>query len=125
MARRPNHTREHLLCVVGGIDAQEGTEILHSPEQRSARTGAAPSARADPRRPASPLIRASKKEQPCDLADAGGRRQDRLTASPVPSEQIETFFETYDRLTGKSFRPIGRRGERVARRLLEEARTRS
>jgi len=38
--------------------------------------------------------------------------------------QIETFFETYDRLTGKSFRPIGRRGERVARRLLEEARKR-
>jgi inorganic pyrophosphatase len=37
--------------------------------------------------------------------------------------QIETFFETYDRLTGKAFRPIGRRGERVARRLLEAART--
>jgi inorganic pyrophosphatase len=37
--------------------------------------------------------------------------------------QIEAFFETYDRLTGKSFRPIGRRGARVARRLLDEART--
>jgi inorganic pyrophosphatase len=37
--------------------------------------------------------------------------------------QIEAFFETYDRLTGKSFRPIGRRGARVARRLLDEAST--
>jgi inorganic pyrophosphatase len=37
--------------------------------------------------------------------------------------QIEAFFETYDRLRGKSFRPIGRRGARVARRLLDEART--
>jgi inorganic pyrophosphatase len=35
--------------------------------------------------------------------------------------QIETFFETYARLSGKEFRPIGRRGERVARRLLDEA----
>lgn len=35
--------------------------------------------------------------------------------------QIETFFETYDRLTGKSFRVIGRRGARVARRLLDGA----
>jgi inorganic pyrophosphatase len=35
--------------------------------------------------------------------------------------QIETFFETYDRLTGKSFRRIARRGARVARRLLDEA----
>ena len=39
--------------------------------------------------------------------------------------QIETFFETYDRLTGKSFRPLGRRGERVARRILDAARIRS
>jgi inorganic pyrophosphatase len=35
--------------------------------------------------------------------------------------QIETFFATYAKLTGKTFRPIGRRGERVARRLLDEA----
>ena len=35
--------------------------------------------------------------------------------------QIEAFFETYDRLTGKVFKPIGRRGERVARRLLDQA----
>jgi inorganic pyrophosphatase len=35
--------------------------------------------------------------------------------------QIEAFFETYEKLTGKSFRPLGRRGERVARRLLDEA----
>jgi inorganic pyrophosphatase len=35
--------------------------------------------------------------------------------------QIETFFETYERLTGKSLRVIARRGERVARRLLDEA----
>jgi inorganic pyrophosphatase len=39
--------------------------------------------------------------------------------------QIEAFFETYGRLAGKSFRPLGRRGERVARRLLDEARTTS
>ena len=37
--------------------------------------------------------------------------------------QIESFFETYGRLTGKSFRPIGRRGERIARRLLDDATT--
>jgi inorganic pyrophosphatase len=37
--------------------------------------------------------------------------------------QIETFFETYDKLTGKAFRPIGRRGPRVAKRLLDQART--
>jgi inorganic pyrophosphatase len=37
--------------------------------------------------------------------------------------QIETFFETYAKLTGKSFRAIGRRGDRVARRLLDEATT--
>jgi inorganic pyrophosphatase len=36
--------------------------------------------------------------------------------------QIEAFFETYDRLTGKTFKPLGRRGERVAARRLEEAR---
>ncbi|MFL5778887.1 MAG: inorganic diphosphatase [Chloroflexota bacterium] len=36
--------------------------------------------------------------------------------------QIETFFETYDRLTGKTFRSLARRGPRVARRLLDEAR---
>lgn len=36
--------------------------------------------------------------------------------------QIETFFEAYDRLAGKTFRPIGRRGERVAARLLQESR---
>jgi inorganic pyrophosphatase len=35
--------------------------------------------------------------------------------------QIETFFETYDRLTGKTFRPIARRGARIARRLLDQA----
>jgi inorganic pyrophosphatase len=39
--------------------------------------------------------------------------------------QIETFFETYDRLTGKSFRPIARRGPRIARRLVDEAATAS
>ena len=36
--------------------------------------------------------------------------------------QIETFFETYDRLTGKRFKPLARRGVRVARRLVDEAR---
>jgi inorganic pyrophosphatase len=36
--------------------------------------------------------------------------------------QIEAFFETFDRLRGKSFRAVGRRGARVARRLLDEAR---
>jgi inorganic pyrophosphatase len=36
--------------------------------------------------------------------------------------QIETFFETYDRLTGKHFKPLARRGVRVARRLVDEAR---
>jgi inorganic pyrophosphatase len=50
----------------------------------------------------------------------GLRRLSDLDGSLVM--QIETFFETYDRLLGKSFRPIGRRGERVARRLLDEAR---
>jgi inorganic pyrophosphatase len=35
--------------------------------------------------------------------------------------QIEAFFETYDRLTGKSFRPIARRGERIAKGLLDQA----
>jgi inorganic pyrophosphatase len=37
--------------------------------------------------------------------------------------QIESFFETYDRLKGKTFRPIARRGSRVAQRLLEAAST--
>jgi inorganic pyrophosphatase len=36
--------------------------------------------------------------------------------------QIETFFETYGRLTGKHFKPLARRGVRVARRLVDEAR---
>jgi inorganic pyrophosphatase len=36
--------------------------------------------------------------------------------------QIESFFETYDRFTGKTFKALGRRGERVAARYLEEAR---
>lgn len=35
--------------------------------------------------------------------------------------QIEAFFENYDRLSGKSFRPVGRRGPRVARKLLTKA----
>ena len=35
--------------------------------------------------------------------------------------QIESFFATYDRLTGKVFTPIGRRGRRRARKLLDEA----
>jgi inorganic pyrophosphatase len=37
--------------------------------------------------------------------------------------QIETFFATYDKLTGKSFRPIARHGRRRARALLDAART--
>jgi inorganic pyrophosphatase len=35
--------------------------------------------------------------------------------------QIETFFATYDRLTGKSFRAIARHGRRRARTLLDQA----
>ena len=35
--------------------------------------------------------------------------------------QIESFFETYDRLTGKSFRVIARHGRRRARTLIDEA----
>jgi inorganic pyrophosphatase len=35
--------------------------------------------------------------------------------------QIESFFETYDRLTGKSFRPLRRRGRRAAETLLAQA----
>jgi inorganic pyrophosphatase len=35
--------------------------------------------------------------------------------------QIETFFATYDQLTGKAFKPIARRGPRRARTLLDEA----
>ena len=37
--------------------------------------------------------------------------------------QIESFFETYDRLAGKQFRPIARRGPRVAAKLLDRAST--
>jgi len=37
--------------------------------------------------------------------------------------QIESFFETYDRLKGKTFRPIARRGAHVAQRLLEASST--
>jgi inorganic pyrophosphatase len=36
--------------------------------------------------------------------------------------QIETFFETYDKLGGKTFKPIGRRSVRVAERQLEGSR---
>jgi inorganic pyrophosphatase len=36
--------------------------------------------------------------------------------------QIESFFETYDHLTGKAFKPIGRHGPRSARKLLDAAR---
>jgi inorganic pyrophosphatase len=36
--------------------------------------------------------------------------------------QIESFFATYDRLTGKAFKPIARRGPRRARKLLDAAR---
>ena len=35
--------------------------------------------------------------------------------------QIESFFATYDRLTGKSFKPIARHGRRRAKALLDEA----
>ena len=35
--------------------------------------------------------------------------------------QIETFFATYDRLTGKAFKPLGRHGPRRARALLDAA----
>lgn len=49
------------------------------------------------------------------LADLDGRLLD----------QIETFFVTYDRLTGRTLRPIGRRGRRTAAKLLAEASTRS
>jgi inorganic pyrophosphatase len=35
--------------------------------------------------------------------------------------QIETFFATYDKLTGKEFRPIARHGARRARKLLDAA----
>ena len=35
--------------------------------------------------------------------------------------QIESFFATYDQLTGKVFRPIARHGRRRARALLDEA----
>jgi inorganic pyrophosphatase len=37
-------------------------------------------------------------------------------------DQIEAFFGTYDRLLGKQFTPVGRRGPAKARRLLEQAR---
>ena len=60
------------------------------------------------------------------VADGSTERGDLRRLSDLDDgllTQIETFFETYDRLTGKSFRVIGRRGERVARRLLDEART--
>lgn len=35
--------------------------------------------------------------------------------------QIESFFATYDHLTGKQFKPIARHGRRRARTLLDEA----
>ena len=35
--------------------------------------------------------------------------------------QIETFFATYDELTGKVFKPIARRGPQRARKLLDSA----
>jgi len=35
--------------------------------------------------------------------------------------QVEAFFETYDRLAGREFRPVGRRGRRVARKLLDKS----
>ena len=35
--------------------------------------------------------------------------------------QIEAFFETYDRLTRKTFKPLGRKGPRVAQKLLDDA----
>jgi len=37
--------------------------------------------------------------------------------------QIESFFETYNRLKGREFRPLRQRGPRVARKLLDEAAT--
>jgi inorganic pyrophosphatase len=71
-----------------------------------------------------------------EQSDDGGEpyRNDRLIAVADGSTErgelrrlsdLEAFFETYGRLAGKSFRPLGRRGERVARRLLDEARTTS
>ena len=35
--------------------------------------------------------------------------------------QIEAFFETYNRLKGREFRPLRQRGPRVARKLLDDA----
>ena len=37
-------------------------------------------------------------------------------------DEMETFFETYDRLRGKTFHPIGRVGPAAARRLFEQSR---
>ena len=37
-------------------------------------------------------------------------------------DQIEAFFGDYNRLRGRGFEPIARRGPRAARRLIEEAR---
>ena len=41
--------------------------------------------------------------------------------SPVLLEQIQAFFEQYNRLSGKKFRVIGVRGPKTATRLVEKA----
>lgn len=41
--------------------------------------------------------------------------------TPALLEEIEAFFQNYDRLAGKEFRPIGRRGSKRAREAVEKA----
>jgi hypothetical protein len=43
------------------------------------------------------------------------------TLDPILLDEIEFFFESYNRFAGKSFRPIGRHGPKRAWELLREA----
>ncbi len=43
--------------------------------------------------------------------------------NPRQVDQIEAFFEHYNRLKGSEFRPVGRAGPKEARKLLDASRT--
>jgi inorganic pyrophosphatase len=58
------------------------------------------------------------------VSDGSTERGDLKSLADLDSHlisQIEAFFETYDRFDGKEFKPLARRGPRVAARLIAQA----
>ena len=54
-----------------------------------------------------------------------GALHDLSDLDPALLKQVETFFETYNRLGGKTFRVRGHRGPRRARKIVDQAMTKA